>query len=347
MNFRSDNVTGAHPRILEALARGAEGRVSSYGADPVTARVVERLGEVFERPVSAFPVATGSAANSLALACAVPPWGAIYAHEEAHIETDECGAPEFFSGGAKIVKVPGDHGRIDPTTLGTMLERAPVGDVHSVQPRALSLTNGTEAGTTYSPDQIAELAAIAHRHGLFVHMDGARFANAVAALGCSPAEATWKVGVDALSFGATKNGCLAAEAVVFFQPDAQRDTEFAFRRKRAGHLFSKMRFLSVQLEAYLQDGLWLEMAGHANAQARRLADGLTALPGVRLAHPVEINELFIHLPPPIKSALEAAGVGMAAWDEATVRMVTAFNTEPAEVEHVLAIATKAAAEAAE
>jgi threonine aldolase len=346
MNFRSDNVAGAHPRILDALARGAEGRVDSYGKDPATARVVEALGAVFERPVSAFPVATGSAANSLALACAVPPWGAIYAHEAAHIETDECGAPEFFSGGAKIVKVPGDHGRIDPAALARMLGEAGFGDVHSVQPRALSLTNGTEAGTVYTPDQVAELAAIARQHGLFVHMDGARFANAVAALGCTPAEITWKAGVDALSFGATKNGCLAAEAVVFFAPDPARDGELGFRRKRAGHLFSKMRFLSAQLEAYLADDLWLDLARHANAQARRMADGLAAVPGVGLAHPVEINELFVHLPAPVRGALEAAGIGMAAWDATTVRMVTAFDTDPADVDRVVAIA-RTAAQAAE
>lgn len=346
MNFRSDNVAGAHPAILAALARGAEGKVDSYGADPATARVVEALSEAFETDVSAFPVATGSAANALALACAVPPWGAVYCHEEAHIETDECGAPEFFTAGAKIVKVPGAHGRIDPAALEAMLDAAPVGDVHSVQPAALSLTNGTEAGTVYTPEQVAELSAIARRHGLFVHMDGARFANAVAALGCTPADVTWRAGVDALSFGATKNGCLAAEAVVFFKPDAARDREFCYRRKRAGHLFSKMRFLSVQLEAYLAGGLWLENARHANAQARRLADGLSRLPGVALAHPVEINELFVHLPAPLLTALDAAGVRVGRWDAETVRMVTAFDTEPADVDRLLAILRAAAQPAA-
>lgn len=337
MNFRSDNVAGAHPRILAALTRGAAGKVDSYGADPATARVTDALCAVFETRVSAFPVATGSAANALALATAVPPWGAIYAHEAAHIETDECGAPAFFADGAKIVQVPGDDGRIDPQALADRLADAPVGDVHAVQPAALSLTNGTEAGTVYTPDQVAELAAIAREYGLFVHMDGARFANAVAALGCAPADITWKAGVDALSFGATKNGCLAAEAVVFFTPDAARDQAFAFRRKRAGHLLSKTRFLSLQLEAYLADDLWLETARHANAQARRLADGLAALPGVTLAHPVEINELFVRLPAPLLAALETAGVLVARWDAETIRMVTAFDTDPSEVDRLVAI----------
>src|SRR6185312_1799022 len=238
-----------------------------------------------------FPVATGTAANALALAALTPPWGAIYCHEAAHIQSDECGAPEFFAAGAKLLPLAGEDAKLMPATVeAALLER---GVVHHVQPSALSISQATEAGTLYRPAEIAALGALARRHGLALHMDGARFANAVAALGCAPADLTWRAGVDALSFGATKNGALAAEAVIFFDPAKAAD--LAYRRKRAGHLFSKMRFLSAQLDAYLADGLWLRNARHANAMAARLGQGLARLPGARLVHPVEANEVFVEL----------------------------------------------------
>lgn len=340
MNFMSDNVAGAAPEIMAALLAANEGTAPSYGADPISKRLEQRFADLFGRPVAIFPVATGTAANALALAQFTPPWGAVYCHADAHIQADECGAPEMFSGGAKLVPLPGPHGKLSPDILVAALDRAPKGFVHAVQPAALSLTQATEAGTVYRPDEVAALADIAHRHGLSVHMDGARFANAVAHLGCDPAEVTWRAGVDALSFGATKNGALGAEAVIFFDPAKAAD--FAYRRKRSAHLFSKMRFLSAQLDAYLADGLWLRLAAHANAMAARLAQGLAALPGVTLAHPVEANEIFAALPEAMITHLQAHGAGFYRWDGQVVRLVTAWNTPADDVEHFLALAAAAA-----
>jgi threonine aldolase len=278
----------------------------------------------------------------LALAALTPVWGAIYCHEASHIQTDECGAPEFFAGGAKLLPLSGADAKLAPATLAAaMIEQ---GVVHHVQPAALSISQATEAGTLYRPAEIAALGALARRHGLALHMDGARFANAVAALGCSPAELTWRAGVDVLSLGATKNGALAAEAVVFFEPAKAAD--FAFRRKRGGHLFSKMRFLSAQLDAYLADGLWLRQAAHANRLAARLSTGLAALPGARLRHPTEANEVFVELPEAAIEALAAAGFGFYRWGGATsrcLRLVTAFDTRAADVDACIATARAAAA----
>lgn len=340
MNFMSDNVTGAAPEILDAIVKANGGTAPSYGNDEWTRRLTQSLSDLFERDVAVFPVATGTAANALALAALTPPWGSIYCHAEAHIQADECGAPEMFTGGAKLVTLPGDHGKLTADTLSAALDRAHKGFVHAVQPAALSLSQLTECGTAYSPTEVAALTAVARHHGLRVHMDGARFANAVASLGCSPADITWRAGVDVLSFGATKNGALGAEAVVFF--DRELSENFGYRRKRAAHLFSKMRFLSAQLEAYVQDGLWLRLAGHANRMAMRLADGLSALPGVHLAHPVDGNEIFIALPEPVIAGLEAAGFGFYRWDGNVVRLVTAWNSDEAAVEALLAAARRLA-----
>jgi threonine aldolase len=334
MDFRSDNVTGAHPRILEAIGRANAGQVGSYGADPWSQRVEARLGEIFERPVKVFPVLTGTAANVVALSSFVPPWGAIYCHPEAHINVDECGAPELFTGGAKLVCVPGEHGRITPAGVEAKIQGE--GFVHAVQPAAISITQASECGTLYTPDQVAALSATAKAHKMALHMDGARFANALVALGCTPAELTWKAGVDVLSFGATKNGCLAAEAVVLFHPEKAQ--EMAFRRKRGGHLLSKMRLVSAQLEAYLADDLWLANARHANAMARRLAEGLTAQ-GCRLFHPVEANELFVEIPRRRAEALQAQGFAFYDWEalgKEAWRLVTAFDTRAEDVEKFIA-----------
>jgi threonine aldolase len=339
MNFMSDNVAGAAPEIMAALLTANDGTAPSYGADAISKRLEQRFADLFGRPVAVFPVATGTAANALALAQFTPPWGAVYCHAEAHIQADECGAPEMFTGGAKLVPLPDPHGKLSPETLAAALDRAPKGFVHAVQPAALSLTQATEAGTVYRPDEVAALADIAHRHGLSVHMDGARFANAVAHLGCDPADVTWRAGVDALSFGATKNGALGAEAVIFFDPAKAAD--FAYRRKRSAHLFSKMRFLSAQLDAYLADGLWLRLATHANAMAARLAQGLAALPGVTLTHPVEANEIFAALPEAMITHLQAQGAGFYRWDGQVVRLVTAWNTPASDVERFLALAASA------
>ncbi|WP_437378684.1 threonine aldolase family protein [Inquilinus limosus] len=333
INLASDNVAGAAPEILAAIARAAEGRVPSYGADEFTRRLEQRLSELFERRVAAFPVPTGTAANALALATFTPPYGAVLCHREAHVAVDECGAPEFYTHGAKLILAEGDHGKLTPATLAAVFPADWHDDVHRSQPAMLSLSQATEAGTVYSPAEIGALAETARRWGLAVHMDGSRFANALAAQGCSPAELTWKAGVDVLSFGGTKNGCVMAEAVVFFDPDKAAD--FAFRRKRAGHLLSKMRFVSAQFEAYLADGLWLRLARNANARARQLAEGLLALPGVELVHPVEANEVFVRLPAALAEGLRRQGVAAAHWEGEVWRFVTAFDTDSATVEAAL------------
>lgn len=346
MNFRSDNEVGAHPGILEAVTRAfSSGTAPSYGADDWTHKVERRLREIFEKPdLVAFPVATGTAANVLALSCCTPPWGAIYCHPEAHISVDEANAPEFYTSGAKLVPVPGPAGKIEQRKLAEALAQPVYGVVHHPQPAAVSITQATECGTVYGPDEIASIATTAHRHGLKLHMDGARFANALNYVGCSAAELSWRAGVDVLSFGATKNGALAAEAVVFFEPELAR--EFEFRRKRGGHLLSKMRFLSAQLEAYLTDGLWLANARHANAMARRLVAGLTTLKGTQLLYPVDANEIFVILPPRIHDALQDGGAQYHPWPsdqpgERAFRLVTAFDTDAADVDRFLAIAKNA------
>ncbi|MFI4987089.1 MAG: threonine aldolase family protein [Alphaproteobacteria bacterium] len=337
MNFASDNVTGAAPEILAALAAANGGAMMPYGDDPITKRLGAAFNELFEREVAAFPVATGSAANVLALAVMTPPWGAVYCHPLSHINTDECGAPELFTGGAKLVPIAGEAGKIAAADFASVIAHAGKGVVHHVQPAAVSLTNESEAGTLYRPDEIRAIAEIAHGNGLHVHVDGARFANAVAASGASPADLTWRAGVDALSFGATKNGALGAEAVVFF--DRALAESFGYRRKRGGHLFSKMRFVSAQLEAYLKDGLWLTCARHANAMAKRLAQGLAAIPGTELLFPVEANEIFARIPDAAIKGAFADGYFFYRWEgepDEKCRFVCAFDTKAEDVDGLLA-----------
>lgn len=341
MNFCSDNVAGIAPEILAAIGAANTGASASYGADQWTAKLDKHLAEIFERKVTAFPIVTGTAANALALSVMTPPYGAIYCHDEAHIAVDECGAPEMYTSGAKLKTLPGTNGKLTVETVAAALANGRAGDVHHVQPAALSLTQATECGTVYRPDEVAAICAVARQHGLKTHMDGARFANAVAHLNLAPAEITWKAGIDALSFGATKNGAMAAEMVVFFNDDLART--FAFHRKRAGHLISKMRFVSAQLDAYFSDGLWMRLGRHANAMAQRLAQGLTSLPGVKLLYPVEANEIFIQLPVPTVEALREAGFAFYDWPGSpagTIRLVTAFNTEQTAVDQFLATAKR-------
>lgn len=339
MYFASDNTSGIAPEILAALARANEGDVPSYGADPLTQRLNPVFSALFEREVDVLPVATGTAANALALAQITPPWGAVLCHEDAHVTADECGAPEVFNPGAKLIGVPGADGRVTVAGLRAALARFHPGAVNEVQPAAFSLSQATEAGTLYAPDDIAALAALAHAHGLKVHMDGARFANAVAALGVAPADLTWRAGVDVLAFGATKNGAMMAEAVIFFDPALAAN--FAFRRKRAGHVISKGRFLAAQLLACVEDGLWLRLAGHANAMAARLAEGL-ALAGIALVHPVEANEVFAALPSPLAAHLRARGASFYDWPmpgggAGAYRFVTSFATAAESVDGFLAL----------
>ncbi len=300
MRFFSDNTASVSPEIMAALQAANHGLTRPYGEDEWSERLDCTLSAFFGTELRAFAVATGTAANALSLATVSPPYGAIFAHHKAHIATDECGAPGFFTGGAQLALLPGDHGRILPQTFAAALAAHPQ-DVHSVQPAAVSLTQPTELGTTYRPADIAQIAAAAHGRGLKVHMDGARFANALVFLGCHPGDITWRAGVDVLSFGATKNGALAAEAVVFFDAGLVRD--FALRRKRAGHLFSKSRYVAAQLLAYLDSGVWQRNATRTN----RLAQEIGRAAGTALLHPVEANEVFVGLGVERRRALRAAG----------------------------------------
>jgi threonine aldolase len=345
MEFASDNVHGAHGAVLAAMLEANSGSCASYGADPWSARAVAGLARVFECEVDAFLVLTGSAANSLALSAMVPSHGGVLCHREAHINTDECGMPELFTGGAKLIGMGGAGCKLTPEILRARLAQFVRGE-HEVKPLALSITQATELGTVYSVAEVKALTAVAHEAGLKVHMDGARFANAVAGLGCSPAEITWKAGVDVLSFGGTKNGAVMLEAVVFF--DKALAADFKFRRKRAGQLLSKGRFLGAQMEAYLEGDLWLANARHANAMAARLAKGISRVPGVRLPLPTQANEVFPILPRKLHDALQAAGAHYYDWpgdgpgtdvvgaDEVFARFVLGFATTAADVDALVA-----------
>ena len=342
MNFASDNGAGAATPILEAILASSRVNAPAYGADDFTARAEARLGEIFERKAAVFLVATGTGANALSLAALAAPWQAVFCHEEAHVIDDECGAPEFFTHGAKLVGLDGDGAKLAPETLERALAHFHKGFVHHAQPACLSLTQATELGTVYTPDEIAALAVMARGHGMSLHLDGARFANALAHLGCTPAEATWRAGVDAMSFGATKNGALGAEAVIFFDPAKAGD--FAYRRKKAGHLISKMRFVSAQLEAYLADGRWLEHAARANRLAARLAAGLSAVAGVAIATPVEANAVFAFLPDALAARLRQKGASFYDWappagGRRLVRLVVSSLTPEEEVEKFLRTAS--------
>ncbi|PTE23258.1 low specificity L-threonine aldolase [Cereibacter changlensis JA139] len=336
MFFASDNASAVPPQVMAALNAANEGFAMPYGRDPIMTQVRDRIREIFEAPEAAvYLVATGTAANSLALATLCEPWSATFCHSAAHIQMDECGAPEFYGSG-KLVLVEGAHGKIDPVALDAAIRTASGGGVHGVQPAALSLTNVTEAGTVYSPAEVARLCAIAKAQGLACHMDGARFANALVAAGCSPAEMTWKAGIDVLSFGGTKNGLMGVEAVVLFDP--QKAWEFELRRKRGAHLFSKHRYLSAQMQGYLQDDLWLDLAARANAAAARLADGLAAA-GATLLHPVDANMIFATLPRAAHERAQAAGAvyyPMAETpDGVTARLVCSWSTTEADVDAFL------------
>jgi threonine aldolase len=347
MNFASDNTAKVAPQIMTALAQANEGYVLGYGADPLTKRVEKRFAEIFKREVAVFLVPTGTASNALALAHVTPPWGAVLCHVESHVATDECGAPEFFGGGIKLVGLAGEAGKITPDVLKASLDKPQWGAPHHVAPAALSLSQATEAGTIYQAHQIRELADIAHARDLAVHVDGARLGNALARMNVSPDEATWKAGVDVLSFGATKGGAMAAEAIVFFDP--ARGTEMARRRKRGGHLLSKHRFIAAQMDAFLTDDLWLNLARHANSMADRLSDTLAAA-GVPPVWPVEANEVFAILPKVTCERLRAAGASFyertkdglpknksVGHDDVLVRLVTSFATSTHEVDQFVAI----------
>jgi threonine aldolase len=329
MRFFSDNAAPACPQVLDAI--GAANRIdTAYDGDSWSKRLNGALSAVFERQVEALWVSTGTAANSLALAALCPPHGSIVCHRDAHIQNDECGAPEFYTGGAKLLLGGGAGAKLTPETvtglMGTIRK-----DVHQVQPAALSITNASEYGCVYTPAETAALGDLAKARGLGFHVDGARFANAVASLGCAPAELTWRAGVDALSFGFVKNGGLSAECLVFFDPALAAATHY--RRKRAGHLLSKGRYLAAQILAMLEDDLWLANARAANGAATRLAEAAGA---DRLVLPVEANEVFVRVSADEAAALRAQGFDFYDWGPGEARLVTSWDSDPVHVDSLAA-----------
>ncbi len=352
MNFASDNWAGAAPAVMSALSRHNSGVSPAYGTDPLTGSISEKFNDIFEREVAVFFVATGTAANALALASYARPGGAIFCHRESHIHVDECNCPEFMTSGNKLVGIPGSDGKYTADELREAMAGFPEGVVHHGQAACVSISQASESGTVYTPDEIAAIMEVARSRSVPLHMDGARFANALVTLGTTPAEMTWKAGVDVLSFGATKNGCWCAEAAVFFDLEAAK--QFEYFRKRGGHLFSKSRFVAAQFEGYFEDGNWLATATHANAMATRLAEGIRELGG-RIAWAVEANELFPILKRRQFEALEEAGAKLYEWqvkglsenlapreDEVCLRMVASFATTQEEVDAVLKVLSETA-----
>lgn len=328
MDFRSDNTACCAKEILAAVNAANEGDASAYGDDEWSRRLDGAFSAIFERDVRVFTVATGTAANAIALASAVPPWGGVICHREAHIECDEGGAPEFYSGGAKLMTIDGAHAKIDAAGVEAVLAKH-TGAQHAVRPSAISISQSSERGTIYSPGEFAALSAVARRVGMALHVDGARFANAVAALGCTPADLTWRAGVDLLSFGATKNGAIGAEAIIAF--DDRYAEEIVRRRKRGGHLLSKGRYVAAQLLAYIADGLWLKLAGRANALAARLGTAARPL----LSAPVETNQVFIKPGAPALAKLRAGGALFYDWDvegSGEARLVVSWDQNERDVD---------------
>lgn len=345
--FASDNWAGAHEKINENILKNTTGKVSGYNGGELDRKVEGMLSDIFERDVAVFFVATGTAANSLAIAASGKPGSVAFCHHEAHVNVDECGAPEFFSGG-RLCGVSGKLGKIDKSALLGAMAMYPKSFVHHGRPGAVTLTQSTEIGTLYSLEEIRELSEIAQAHDIPLHMDGARFANGLAAMDVSPAEMTWKAGVDFLSFGGTKNGCWCAEALICF--DEGMREEMAFHHKRAGQLFSKSRFVSAQFEAYLEGGLWLDLAKHANAMTRELAEQLNGSSSVRLAWQPQANESFVIMAKSKAEALRKKGAAFFEWavpvDHAGIlddgedlyRLVTSFATTPDEVAEFVKLA---------
>jgi len=347
MFFASDNASPVPQQVLDAVAKVNEGYAASYGTDAEMDEVRSLIREIFEAPeAEVYLVATGTSANVLSLATLVQPWQAICCHRNAHIAEDECGSPEFYTGGSKLNLIDGDHGKITPAALEAAIKVQVQGFVHSVQRGALSLTNATESGTVYSYDELKALCDVAKRYDMPVHLDGARFANSVVSTGATPAEMSWKAGVDVLSFGGTKNGLMGVEAVILFDPKLA--WEFELRRKRGGHLFSKHRYLSAQMLAYLTDGLWLDLAGKANAAAKKLSNGILSLEGATLVHPTDANAVFASWNRASHRRAMEAGAKYYFWGSEgnldgsddgleSARLVCSWCTTDAEIEQFLAL----------
>lgn len=342
MNFASDNWAGAHPQIAEALVTNAGGFAPAYGTSELDKRVEKMFSDIFEREVAVFFVGTGTAANSLSLTWASKPGGVAFCHSGAHAIDDEGGAPEYLTGGARLKGVAGQLGRMDPNALDAAIREHPAQFVHAGQPMAASITQATEIGTLYSLEQIEEIAGICREAGIPLHLDGARFANALVSLDTTPAEMTWKRGVEIASFGGTKNGCWCAEAIIVFDP--AKIGQMHFLRKRAAQLFSKSRFIAAQFEAYFRDDLWLKNARHANAMAAELATAISNADGARLAWQPQANEVFALMKDEKAQALQAAGAQFYPWKpplsfagemtagDTLYRFVTSFATEAADIQ---------------
>ena len=333
VKFASDNVAGACPEVLDAILKANNGDRAPYGDDEISKNLQNKFSEIFEKEVIVFPTSSGTAANALALSTMTPSFGNIYCHKLSHINVDECGAPEFYTGGAKLVNLNGVNGKITAEELNKSISGK--GVVHHTQPSSVSITQLCETGEAYELDEIKKISEIAHNHKLNMHMDGARFANALVSLDCSPAEMTWKSGIDVLSFGATKNGCLAAEAIIFFKPELVGNLPFLM--KRAGHLLSKMSFVSAQLDAYITNEVWLRNAKHANAMGKKLSQGLDQHKNIELTYPTDANEIFVKIPKDIIDQLNSEGytINDDEWDGKAVRLVTAWNTNLSDIETFL------------
>jgi threonine aldolase len=341
MNFASDNVYGVDPRIMQAMVDANSGTDVSYCHDDGAKAAEARLARIFEKEVKAFLVVNGTGANSLALSAMCPPYGGVLCHESAHINTDECNAPELFTGGAKLITLSGDGAKITPSAITERLKQFVHGE-HGAKLSALSITNATELGTVYTPAEIIALSSVVKPQGMKMHMDGARFANALVGLGCTPAELTWKAGIDVLSFGGTKNGGMLLEAVVFF--DTTLADDFLYRRKRAGQLISKSRYMSAQMNAYLRDDVWLENARRANGLAKNLADGLQQSNRIKLSNPVQANEVFAYMPRATFDKAQEQGAHFYEWpmsgtpdDEVHCRFVLSFATPEKSVADFLTL----------
>ena len=335
MNFRSDNESPAAPAILAAIQEANLGTAWAYAEDPWSERLDRAFSELFGTNTTVLPVSTGTVANSIALATVTPPWGSVFCHRNAHILNDESGAPEFYGNGLRLGPIDGPNGKFTPASLQQAIRATEGHGVHSYQASAVSLTQSTESGTLYQPAEIAAICEMAGHNGLIAHLDGARFGNAVAALGCHPGDVSWRAGIRLLSFGASKNGCMAAEALLIFDNDRSGAAGLRERaerlRKRSGHLLSKMRYVSAQLLAYIHDDLWLDMAGHSNAQAARFAAAVEAHPEAALEYSVEANEVFVRWTGAGFRRLEEAGIQFLTWPgrDDLARFVFSHST-PAE-----------------
>ncbi len=336
VNFSSDNETPVASAMMEAIVAANQGTATAYAEDAWSGRLDQAFSELFRTEAIVIPVSTGTVANAIALATVTPPWGSVYCHQSAHIQNDESGAPEFFGNGLRLVPVAGSAGKLNLDSLAQSMLATEGHGVHSYLPSALSLTQSTESGTVYTADEIRGLCKFAHQHNMKTHMDGARFANAVVSLGCHPAEITSEAGIDMLSFGASKNGCMAAEALVIFKQPQWRETAERLR-KRSGHLLSKMRYISAQLLAYIENDRWLEMATHANRQAAMFAQAVQGHPHVNLEYPAQANEVFVRWTSEGFTQLESQDIEFQRWPgrDDLARFVFAHSTTDEETQYLI------------